>query len=89
MTLALVVRLLAALGLAVATLVATPTRPAGRAAHDAADLHLRHLSGRSTARPTWIVAIAHAFPLYYLAQAFEACFAPQTTGGGWAPATWP
>ena len=35
--------------------------------------------------PDVVVAIAHAFPLYYIADAFGACFAPQTTGGGWAP----
>ena len=35
--------------------------------------------------PDAVVAIAHAFPLYYIADAFGACFAPQTTGGGWAP----
>jgi hypothetical protein len=29
--------------------------------------------------------MTHAFPLYHLVQAFDACFVPQTTGGGWAP----
>ena len=26
-----------------------------------------------------------AFPLFYIADAFGACFVPQTTGGAWAP----
>jgi ABC-2 type transport system permease protein len=34
--------------------------------------------------PGWVVAIAHTFPLWHLVDAFDACFVPQTTGGGWA-----
>jgi ABC-2 type transport system permease protein len=34
--------------------------------------------------PGWITTIAHIFPLYHLVNAFDACFVPQTTGGGWS-----
>jgi len=36
--------------------------------------------------PDWLLKIAHFFPLYHLVNAFDACFVPQTTNGGWAPA---
>jgi len=29
--------------------------------------------------------VSTAFPLFYIADAFGACFVPQTTGGAWAP----
>lgn len=32
-----------------------------------------------------MTTIAHVFPLYHLVDAFDACFVPQTSGGGWAP----
>jgi hypothetical protein len=32
-----------------------------------------------------ISAIARVFPLYHPVEAFDACFVPQTTDGGWAP----
>jgi len=35
--------------------------------------------------PSWLVTIAHIFPLYHLVNAFDACFVPQTTNGGWSP----
>jgi ABC-2 type transport system permease protein len=35
--------------------------------------------------PGWVTTIAHVFPLYHLVNAFDACFVPQTTGGGWSP----
>jgi ABC-2 type transport system permease protein len=35
--------------------------------------------------PDWVTTIAHVFPLYHLVAAFDGCFVPQTTGGGWAP----
>ena len=77
---------LAALGLAVATLV----RKADQAG-PVAQLTMLPLSFVSgvfwplDGAPDLVVAIAHVFPLYYIADAFGACFAPQTTGGGWAP----
>ena len=85
-TLALSAASLAALGLAVATLV----RKADQAGPVAqlTMLPLSFISGvfwPLDGAPDLVVAIAHVFPLYYIADAFGACFAPQTTGGGWAP----
>jgi ABC-2 type transport system permease protein len=77
---------LAALGLAVSTLVRNADQ-----AGPVAQLTLLPLSFISgiwwplDGAPDWISAIAHVFPLYHLVQAFDACFVPQTTGGGWAP----
>ena len=77
---------LAALGLAVSTLVRNADQ-----AGPVAQLTLLPLSFISgvwwplEGAPDWITAIAHVFPLYYLVEAFGACFVPQTTGGGWAP----
>jgi ABC-2 type transport system permease protein len=77
---------LAALGLMVATLVRNADQ-----AGPVAQLTLLPLSFISgiwfplEGAPDWLIAIAHAFPLYHLVQAFDACFVPQTTGGGWAP----
>ena len=34
--------------------------------------------------PDWVVTIAHFFPLYHIVDAFDACFVPSTTGGGWS-----
>jgi ABC-2 type transport system permease protein len=84
-TLALSSASLAALGLAVATLV----RKADQAG-PVAQLTLLPVSFISgifwpiNGASDVVVAIAHVFPLYYIADAFGACFAPQTTGGGWA-----
>jgi ABC-2 type transport system permease protein len=77
---------LSALGLAVATLVRSAEQ-----AGPVAQLTLLPLSFVSgiwyplDGAPGWVTAIAHAFPLYHLVDAFDACFVPQTTGGGWAP----
>jgi ABC-2 type transport system permease protein len=85
-TLALSAASLAALGLAAATLVKKADQ-----AGPVAQLTLLPLSFISgifwpiNGGPDAVVAIAHVFPLYYIADAFGACFAPQTTGGGWAP----
>ena len=85
-TLALSAASLAALGLAVATLVRNADQ-----AGPVAQLTLLPISFVSgiffpiEGAPDAVVAIAHAFPLYWIADAFGACFAPQTTGGGWAP----
>ena len=77
---------LAALGLAVTTLVRTADQ-----AGPVAQLTLLPLSFISgiwwplEGAPDWLVTIAHIFPLYYIVDAFDACFVPQTTGGGWMP----
>ena len=85
-TLALSSACLAALGLAAATLVRNADQ-AGPVAQ-LTMLPVSFVSGifwPIDGAPDAVVAIAHAFPLYYIADAFGACFAPQTTGGGWAP----
>ena len=77
---------LAALGLAVTTLVRTADQ-AGPVAQ-LTMLPLSFISGiwwPIDGAPDWLAAIAHVFPLYHLVEAFDACFVPQTTGGGWAP----
>jgi ABC-2 type transport system permease protein len=85
-TLVLSAASLAAIGLAVATLVRNADQ-----AGPVAQLTLLPVSFVSgifwpiEGAPDAVVAIAHAFPLYYIADAFGACFVPQTTGGGWAP----
>lgn len=85
-TLVLGAAALAALGLAVTTLVRNADQ-----AGPVAQLTLLPLSFISgiwfplEGAPDWIATIAHVFPLYYIADAFNACFVPQTTGGGWAP----
>jgi ABC-2 type transport system permease protein len=84
-TLALSAASLAALGLAVATLVRNADQ-AGPIAQ-LTMLPLSFISGifwPLDGAPDVVVAIAHAFSLYYIADAFGACFVPQTTGGGWA-----
>jgi ABC-2 type transport system permease protein len=76
---------LAALGLAVATLVRNADQ-AGPIAQFTM-LPLSFISGifwPLDGAPDWVVAIAHVFPLYYIVDAFDACFVPQTTGGGWS-----
>jgi ABC-2 type transport system permease protein len=77
---------LAALGLAVASLVrsADQAMPVAQLTF----LPLSFISGiwfPLEGAPNWLVTIAHIFPLYHLVDAFDACFVPQTTNGGWAP----
>jgi ABC-2 type transport system permease protein len=77
---------LAALGLAVASLVrsADQAMPVAQITF----LPLSFISGiwfPLEGAPSWLVTIAHIFPLYHLVDAFDACFVPQTTNGGWAP----
>jgi ABC-2 type transport system permease protein len=77
---------LAALGLAVASLVrsADQAMPVAQLTF----LPLSFISGiwfPLEGAPNWLVTIAHIFPLYHLVNAFDACFVPQTTNGGWAP----
>jgi ABC-2 type transport system permease protein len=77
---------LAALGLAVTTLVRNADQ-AGPVAQ-LTMLPLSFISGiwwPLEGAPDWLVTIAHIFPLYYIVDAFDACFVPQTTGGGWMP----
>jgi ABC-2 type transport system permease protein len=83
-TLALSSASLAAIGLAVATLVKNADQ-AGPIAQ-LTMLPVSFVSGifwPIEGAPDWVVAVAHVFPLYYVADAFVACFVPQTTGGGW------
>jgi ABC-2 type transport system permease protein len=77
---------LAALGLAVASLVrsADQAMPVAQLTF----LPLSFISGiwfPLEGAPDWLVTIAHIFPLYHLVDAFDACFVPQTTNGGWSP----
>jgi ABC-2 type transport system permease protein len=83
-TLVLSAASLAAVGLAVATLVRNADQ-AGPVAQ-LTMLPVSFISGifwPLNGAPDAVVAIAHVFPLYYVADAFGACFVPQTTGGGW------
>lgn len=85
-TLALSAACLAALGLAVATLVRNADQ-AGPVTQLTL-LPLSFISGifwPSEGMPDAVVAVAQVFPLYHIADAFGACFAPQTTNGGWEP----
>jgi ABC-2 type transport system permease protein len=84
-TLVLGAATLAALGLAVASLVrnADQAMPVAQLTF----LPLSFISGiwyPLDGAPGWITTIAHIFPLYHLVNAFDACFVPQTTGGGWS-----
>jgi ABC-2 type transport system permease protein len=77
---------LAALGLAVASLVrsADQAMPVAQLTF----LPLSFISGiwfPLEGAPNWLVTIANIFPLSHLVDAFDACFVPQTTNGGWAP----
>jgi ABC-2 type transport system permease protein len=84
-TLAVGAASLSALGLAVATLVRTADQ-AGPVAQ-LTFLPLSFISGiwyPLDGAPGWVTTIAHAFPLFHIVDAFDACFVPQT-GGGWAP----
>jgi ABC-2 type transport system permease protein len=85
-TLVLGAATLAALGLAVASLVRSADE-----AMPVAQLTLLPLAFISgvfyplDGAPGWLLSVAHAFPLFHIVDAFDACFAPQTTGGGWNP----
>ena len=85
-TLAVGAASLSAIGLAVSTLVRTAEQ-AGPVAQ-LTFLPLSFISGiwyPLDGAPGWVTTIAHAFPLFHIVDAFDACFVPQTTGGGWAP----
>jgi ABC-2 type transport system permease protein len=74
---------LAALGVAVASLVksAEQATPVVQLTF----LPLSFISGiwfPLDGAPDWLIQVAHFFPLYHLVQAFGGCFVP---GGGWAP----
>lgn len=76
---------LAAIGLAVSTLVRrADTAPA---ISNLTLFPLLFLSGvffPLTNAPDWVVTLAHVFPLSHLVEAFTACFSPYTTGSGFA-----
>lgn len=77
---------MAALGLAVASLVKTADQATPVA--QLTFLPLTFISGiwwPLDGAPSWLSSLANAFPLAHLADALGACFAPQTTGGAWAP----
>jgi ABC-2 type transport system permease protein len=84
-TLAVSAATLAALGLAVASLVRTADQaiPVGQLTF----LPLSFISGifyPLEGAPGWVLHLAHVFPLYHIVNAFDACFVPQTPGGGWS-----
>jgi ABC-2 type transport system permease protein len=84
-TLALGAATLAALGLAVASLVRTADQAIPVA--QLTFLPLAFISGifyPLDGAPDWVVHVAHAFPLFHIVNAFDACFVPQTAGGGWS-----
>jgi ABC-2 type transport system permease protein len=76
---------LAALGLAVTSLVrnADQAMPVAQLTF----LPISFISGifyPLEGAPSWLIHLAEVFPLYHLAQAFGACFQPQTAGAGFA-----
>jgi ABC-2 type transport system permease protein len=84
-TLALGAATLAALGLAVASLVRTADQAIPVA--QLTFLPLSFISGifyPLQGAPDWVVHLAHFFPLFHIVNAFDACFVPQTPGGGWS-----
>jgi ABC-2 type transport system permease protein len=84
-TLALGAATLAALGLAVASLARTADQALPLA--QLTFLPLSFISGiffPLEGAPGWVIHVAHAFPLFHIVNAFDACFAPQTPGGGWS-----
>jgi ABC-2 type transport system permease protein len=76
---------LASLGLAVASLVRNADQ-----AMPVAQITLLPLSFISgvfyplQGAPSWLVTIANVFPLKHIVDAFDVCFMPGTTGGGWS-----
>jgi ABC-2 type transport system permease protein len=85
-TLALGAATLAALGLAVASVVRTADQAIPVA--QLTFLPLSFISGvfyPLHGAPDWVVHLAHVFPLFHIVDAFDACFVPQTPGGGWSP----
>jgi ABC-2 type transport system permease protein len=84
-TLLLSAATLAALGIAVASLVksADQAMPVAQFTF----LPISFISGiwfPLDGAPDWLMHVAHFFPLYHMVNAFDACFAPQTPGGGWS-----
>jgi ABC-2 type transport system permease protein len=84
-TLVLGAVMLASLGLAVASFVrsADQAMPVAQLTF----LPLSFISGiwyPLDGAPDWVVKVADFFPLYHLVNAFDACFVPQTAGGGWS-----
>jgi ABC-2 type transport system permease protein len=84
-TLALASATLAALGLAVGSLVRTAEQAIPVA--QLTFLPLSFISGiffPLDGTPDWVIHVARVFPLVHIVNAFDACFAPQTAGGGWS-----
>jgi ABC-2 type transport system permease protein len=85
-TLVLGAATLSALALAVSSLVRTADQAVPVA--QITFLPLSFISGiwyPINGAPDWLTTLANVFPLAHLVSAFDACFQPQTTGGGWAP----
>jgi ABC-2 type transport system permease protein len=84
-TLVLGAATLSALALAVSSLVRTADQAVPVA--QITFLPLSFISGiwyPTNGAPGWLTTLADVFPLAHLVSAFDACFQPQTTGGGWA-----
>jgi ABC-2 type transport system permease protein len=76
----------AALGMAAVSII--PNAEAAPVVANVLILPLSFISGiwyPLDGAPDWVVTVAHIFPLYHIVDAFDACFVPSTTGGGWAP----
>jgi ABC-2 type transport system permease protein len=85
-TLALGAACLAAVGLAVASLVKTAEQATPVA--QLTFLPVSFISGiwfSIDGAPDWVMRIAHFFPLSHIVEAFDRCFVAQTPGGGWSP----
>jgi ABC-2 type transport system permease protein len=85
-TLVLGAACLASVGLAVATLAKTAEQ-----AQPIAQLTFLPVSFISgiwfplEGAPDWLTSIAKLFPLQHIVHAFDRCFSPGVTGGGWSP----
>jgi ABC-2 type transport system permease protein len=85
-TLVLGAACLAAVGLAVATLAKTADQATPIA--QLTFLPISFISGiwfPLEGAPDWLVNIARFFPLEHIVHAFDRCFSPGVTGGGWSP----
>jgi ABC-2 type transport system permease protein len=85
-TLALGAAALSAIGLAVATLATTADQAMPIA--QLTFLPISFISGiwfPLEGAPDWVVTVAKVFPLEHIVHAFDRCFSPGVTGGGWSP----
>jgi ABC-2 type transport system permease protein len=85
-TLVLGAACLSAVGLAVATLARTAEQATSIA--QLTFLPVSFISGiwfPLEGAPDWLTSLAKAFPLEHIVHAFDRCFSPGVTGGGWSP----